>query len=147
MTQQGAPSGSVNTSAAIMGAAIGAVAGAVLWGIIGKVTGGWEFKYGAIIVGVLTGGGAALLGKGHTMPLGIIGAVFGLVGIIAGKALFEMLVHPGWEMSQHIAYHTTVIDFIFYGATVATGFVIAGTERGEKALDKVRESIPALRRN
>lgn len=136
-----------NTSmpGALLGGVAAAVLGALLWGIVGKVTGGWEFKYGAVVIGIMAGAGVALMGKGQSPLLGIVAAAFGLVGIVAGKALFELLVHSGWTMGEHIAYHMTFIDFIFYAATAAAGFGVAGTPAGAPVLNKIRDAVPMLR--
>lgn len=140
-----APSGPVSMPGALIGGVAAALLGAILWGVVGKITGGWEFKYGAFVIGVMSGVGVALMGKGQSKTLGIVAATFGLVGILAGKALFELLVQPELTLGQHIAYHTTVIDFIFYVATAAAAFGIAGTPAGAPVLDKVRNAVPFLR--
>ena len=127
---------------AFVGAAIGAIAGAVLWGVVGLITGGYEFKYGAVIIGVLTGGGAALLGGGQSKMIGILGGAAGLFGLIAGKLLFNTFVfHDPFV----ITYHLTVIDFIFYAATVVTGFVVGALPQGEYVLGRARQLVPFLR--
>ncbi len=113
---------------ALFGALLGAILGAILWGGVGWLTGGYEFKYGAILIGLFTGVGAAQLGGGHSKGVGALGAVFGLAGILTGKALFEILVQPHLSLGEHIAYHATPIDLVFYGATIVTGFAVgAGT--------------------
>jgi hypothetical protein len=129
---------------AIAGALLGALAGAALWGAIGFVTGGYELKYGALLIGVLTGGGASLLGRGTSRGFGVLGGAFGLVGILLGKALFELLVQPTLTMAEHIAYHTTPIDFIFYGATVVTGFAVGSGTLAPSTI--VRQGRHVLRR-
>jgi len=134
---------------ALFGALLGAIAGALLWGAVGYLTGGWEFKYGAVLIGLFTGVGASRLGGGHSKAVGALGAVFGLAGILTGKALFEILVQPHLTLGEHIAYHATPIDLIFYGATVVTGFAVgAGAlsprtifSRGRRVL---RHYIPAI---
>jgi hypothetical protein len=134
---------------ALFGALLGAIAGAILWGAVGYLTGGYEFKYGAILIGLFTGVGASRLGGGHSKGVGALGAVFGLAGILTGKALFEILVQPHLTLGQHIAYHATTIDLVFYAATVVTGFAVgAGTlsprtifRRGRGVL---RRFIPAI---
>jgi hypothetical protein len=119
---------SVHGGRALFGALLGALAGALLWGAVGYLTGGYELKYGAILIGLFTGAGAAGLGGGHSKGVGALGAVFGLAGILMGKVLFEILVQPHLTFAAHIAYHTTPIDLVFYGATVVTGFAVgAGT--------------------
>jgi len=133
---------SISLGKAFVGAAIGAVAGAILWGIAGLITGGWEFKYGAIVIGVLTGAGAALLGGGQSKMVGVLGGVAGLFGLIAGKLLFNILVfHDPFVIS----YHLTAIDFIFYAATVVTGFGIGALPQGEYVLGRARQLIPFVR--
>lgn len=136
-----------NTSmpGALLGGVVAAVLGALLWGIVGKITGGWEFKYGAVVIGIMAGAGVALMGRGQSPVFGIVAAVFGLGGILAGKVLFELLVHSGWTMGEHIAYHLTFIDFIFYAATAAAGFGVAGTPAGAPVLNKIRDAVPMLR--
>jgi hypothetical protein len=111
----------------ILGAFLAALLGAALWGVVGKLTGGWEFKYFAVVIGVLTGGAASFLAGRPTKIMGIVGGVFGLISILGGKALFELLVQPELSMADHIAYHTTVIDLIFYGVTVVVGFTVGTT--------------------
>jgi hypothetical protein len=125
---QAEPKQQLRGGRALFGALLGAIAGAVLWGAVGYLTGGYELKYGAILIGLFTGVGAARLGGGHSKGAGALGAVFGLAGILTGKALFEILVQPHLTLGQHIAYHTTPIDLVFYAATVVTGFAVgAGT--------------------
>jgi len=130
----------------LLGAVVGAALGAALWGGIGFVTGGWEFKYGAIVIGLLTGGGAALLAGGRTKTLGIAAAVLGFAGIAAGKVLFELLVQPGLTLAEHIAYHTTPIDLVFYAATVGTAYAVAATQSGGLLLRRARAHLPLLQR-
>ncbi|MEM9190603.1 MAG: hypothetical protein AAGF12_15565 [Myxococcota bacterium] len=130
---------------AIGGAGIGILTGASIWGCVGFLTGGWEFKYGAILIGRLTG---VLVSKGAGVPskaMGVVAAGASLASLLFGKVLFEVLVHPGFTMSQHIAYHTTVIDFIFFAATAAAGFAVASTSGGiAKLRGFVRRFIPGV---
>ncbi len=99
--------------------------GAALWGGIGFLTGGLEIKYAAVAIGILTGTLAARFGGGRTRTLGMLAAATGVFGLALGKGLFELLVQPGLSLSEHIAYHTTPIDFVFFAATAVTGFGVA----------------------
>ncbi len=108
----------------VMATVVAALAGALLWGGIGFITGGWEFKYAAVAIGALTGLAASRFAGGHGKAIGALGAVFGLCSILMGKVLFELLVQPHLTFGQHIAYHTTFIDLLFYAATAVTGFSI-----------------------
>lgn len=136
----GAPSPRLDR--AVLGAAAGAIAGALLWGGIGFLTGGWEFKYAAIVVGFLTGVLAARFAGGHSKTVGLIGAAAGLGSIVLGKALFEVLVQPHLTLGQHIAYHATIIDVVFYIATIATGFTVgAGVADPRRALRRARRLV------
>lgn len=135
-----------NVKRALGASALGVLVGAVIWGGVGFITGGWEFKYGAVLIGLIVGG-LALKGAGRaSRSVGIAAGVMSLVSLLLGKAFFEMLVHPGFSMGEHIAYHTTIIDLIFYGATAVTGFAVAGSPG---AINRVKAQlgryIPAFR--
>ncbi|MFT5356376.1 MAG: hypothetical protein ACI9KE_003601 [Polyangiales bacterium] len=143
-TPEGIPKASIKR--ALAGSAAGVFIGAAIWGGVGFITGGWEFKYGAVLIGLIVGG-LALKGAGApSKAVGITAGAMSLVSLLLGKVLFELLVHPGFSMGEHIAYHTTIIDLIFYGATAATGFFVASSAG---ALGKVKAQlgryIPALR--
>lgn len=135
-----------NIKRALGSSLVGVFIGAAIWGGVGFLTGGWEFKYGAILIGFIVGGLALKGAKAPSKSVGIAAGVMSLLSLILGKVLFELLVHPEFSMGEHIAYHTTIIDLIFYGATAATGFVVASTSG---AIDKVKARlgryIPALR--
>jgi hypothetical protein len=137
----GAHESPIRSGRAILGAMLGMLAGAALWGGVGFATGGWEFKYGAIVIGFLTGALAARFGGGRSRTIGLVGAASGVVGLVLGKALFELLVQPGLTMAAHIAYHTTPIDFVFFAATAATGFVVGAGSPG-RALARLRRRVP-----
>jgi hypothetical protein len=143
-TPEGIPKASIKR--ALAGSVAGVFLGAAIWGGVGFITGGWEFKYGAVLIGLIVGG-LALKGAGApSKAVGITAGAMSLVSLLLGKMLFELLVHPGFSMGEHIAYHTTIIDLIFYGATAATGFFVASSAG---ALGKVKAQlgryIPALR--
>ncbi|RLB51355.1 MAG: hypothetical protein DRJ42_16980 [Deltaproteobacteria bacterium] len=126
-------------SRSVVATVVAALAGAVLWGGIGFITGGWEFKYAAVAIGALTGLAASRFAGGHSKSIGALGAVFGLCSILMGKMLFELLVQPHLTFGQHIAYHTTFVDLIFYAATAVTGFSIgAGMTNPRIVVARVR---------
>ena len=135
---------------ALVGTAAAAFAGALLWGGIGFITGGWEFKYAAVAIGVLTGLAASRAAGGHSKAVGALGGAFGLGSILMGKVFFELLVQPHLTFGQHIAYHATFMDLIFYAATVVTGFSIgAGAASPRRLIAGARRFaarfVPAFR--
>jgi hypothetical protein len=120
---------------------LGAIAGAGIWGGIGFLTGGLEVKYAAVVLGVLVGLLGAKMGRGTSKGVGIICAVLSVIGLAAGKALFELLVQPGLTLAGHIAYHTTPIDFIFFGATLVTGYLVGSGRASPSRLLRRRPTV------
>lgn len=80
--QTGAPGGSLLMS--VVGAAGGAAVGAGIWMLVGYLA-SLEIGYIAILVGALAGWGAVLLGKTQSPTVGVISAVAGLAGVVAGS--------------------------------------------------------------
>ena len=131
---------------ALAASGVGVLIGAALWGGVGFLTGGWEFKYGAILIGFIVGALARKGAGASSKAVGIAAGVMSLVSLLLGKTLFELLVHPEFSMADHIGYHTTIIDLIFYAATVGTGFMVASTEGAvAKVKQQLGRYIPALR--
>jgi len=70
---------------------IGALIGAGIWAAIAAFT-GFELGIVAIGVGALAGWGITLFSEDRTNMLGVMAAVFAIVGILAGKALVAKYV-------------------------------------------------------
>jgi hypothetical protein len=75
-----------NLPLALVAGLLAAAIGAALWAVI-TVASGWQIGWMAVGVGFLVGIAIRKLGNGSTMVFGIIGAVFALVGCVAGNLL------------------------------------------------------------
>ncbi|MCZ6676476.1 MAG: hypothetical protein O7E52_04420 [Candidatus Poribacteria bacterium] len=77
---------SVNLALAPLGGLIGAVLGGTLWAKYIQWTGltaGWV----ALAIGIFTGLGVLLVGRSRRISLGLIAALFAIIGILIGKYL------------------------------------------------------------
>jgi hypothetical protein len=70
-----------------VGALIGSLIGGAVWGGIGIGT-GMEVGYGAIGVGALAGIGASKMAGGKSAALGVIAAIFSILGVFGGKYMY-----------------------------------------------------------
>ena len=80
-----------NLGLALAGGAIGAAVGAALWGVITALT-NFQVGFEAVGVGFLVGFLVRVLGKGIDKVYGFVGAVFSLLGCVAGNVLTVMIV-------------------------------------------------------
>lgn len=82
--QGGGGADSANIPLAVVGAAAGGAAGGVVWFLIEHFA-HYQIGFIAILCGAAAGWGAVLLGKGHGFQIGVIAAVFGLLGVVGGS--------------------------------------------------------------
>lgn len=92
----GPPAGAakrVNLGFAIIGATLGALLGAGIWCAIEYLL-QMQYVYIALLCGLLSGGGAVLLGGGRSQAVGVVSAAAGTVSIVLGLYLsFQVYVH------------------------------------------------------
>jgi hypothetical protein len=82
--QQGAAEAGPNIPLAVVGAALGAGAGGLLWFLV-EYYANYQVGFIAVLCGAAAGWGAVFLGKGHGFQVGVIAAVFGVLGIVGGS--------------------------------------------------------------
>jgi hypothetical protein len=126
-----------NLGMAILGGAIGAALGAALWAGITAAFEGRQIGFMAIGVGFLVGFAVRYLGKGMDPIFGVVGAVFSLIGCVAGNILAVMLLVSTQEhipfatiaakMSPTLAWTMLTdtfspIDLLFYGLALYFGY-------------------------
>jgi hypothetical protein len=70
-----------------IGALLGSLIGGAIWGGIGLGT-GMEVGYVAIGVGALAGIGASKMAGGKSAALGVIAAIFSILGVFGGKYMY-----------------------------------------------------------
>ncbi len=75
---------SVNMPLAVVGAAVGASLGAIVWFALERYA-NLQVGYVAVLSGVAAGYGAVFLGKGHGFQVGVLAAVFGVLGVVGGS--------------------------------------------------------------
>ena len=134
----------------IIGGLIGAIIGAAIWAAVAAL---FNFQSGwiAIVVGAIVGFSVRLLGRGTTIPLGIVGGVFSLVSCFAGMILaaailvtndttlntaglsltdvLKALLSDMGGTIQGIVQNTSAIGWVIYALAVIEGFAFA-TGRG-----------------
>ena len=127
-----------NMLMAIAGGAGAAVIGAAVWAGV-TVSTGYQIGWMAIGIGFLVGIMVRFLGKGLTMPYGVIGAVFALVGCLGGNLLslcgfisiqesvsFIMIVENMLKQPAMIVELLKAtfnpMDFVFYAIAVYEGY-------------------------
>jgi FtsH-binding integral membrane protein len=131
-------SGNQNLLLAIVGGILSSMVAAAIWAAITYLT-GYRIGLVAIGVGFLVGFAVKLLGNGRTIPFGIVGAFFALVGCVLGNILtaviaaafqdqvpvldiaLTFLTNPGVVID--IMKETfSVMDLLFYGIAIYEGF-------------------------
>lgn len=125
-----------NLGLALAGGAIGAAVGAALWGVITALT-NFQIGFEAVGVGFLVGYLVRTLGKGIDQVYGYVGAVFSLLGCLAGNVLAVMigvsnqsgtpLPTIASHMTPQIAWDMLVaefnpIDLLFYALGLYYGY-------------------------
>ncbi len=125
-----------NLGLALAGGAIGAAVGAALWGVITALT-NFQIGFEAVGVGFLVGFLVRVLGKGIDKVYGFVGAVFSLLGCVAGNVLTVMIAvsnHTGTplpaiasHMTPQIAWDMLIADFnpidlLFYALGLYYGY-------------------------
>ena len=128
-----------NLGLAIGAGAAAALAGAATWAAITVAT---EYQIGFMAVGVgfLVGYAVRIAGKGISMPFGVVGAVFSLIGCGVGNLLtvsafiaadegvgiFEVLGQLDLTTIQEIMIATfSPIDLLFYAIAVYYGYSLS----------------------
>lgn len=81
--EQGGGDGA-NIPLAVVGAAAGGAAGGLVWFLIEHFA-HYQIGFIAILCGAAAGWGAVILGKGHGFQIGVIAAVFGVLGVVGGS--------------------------------------------------------------
>lgn len=125
-----------NFPLAIICAFLASIIGAILWAFI-TVSTGYQIGYMAIAIGFIVGYTVKFTGRGNHMALGVIGAVFSLLGCILGN-YFSLIGFTSSEL--HIGFFDTLsmfnpgfilkamfesfefMDIVFYGIAVYEGF-------------------------
>lgn len=145
-----------NLPMAILGGLIASVTAAVIWAIITYLT-GYKTGFVAIGVGILVGLAVKYLGKGMTLPFGIVGALFALLGCILGN-LFTTIIFASLQegvplTSIGLSLLTTPqiiievmiatfqpMDLLFYGIAIYEGFRFSIRQISEEEYESVRKS-------
>ncbi len=81
-----------NMPMAIVGGIIGALVSGGLWAAITVAT-ETQFVFFSIVVGIIVGFIVRVLGKGMSIPFGIIGAIFSLLGCVLGNILAIVVIY------------------------------------------------------
>jgi hypothetical protein len=116
---------------ALAGAVGGAVALGIVYGVVGKFVG--EYSYAAFLIGAASGVAALKLGGGHSVVVGIVGAVVSLIAVLGAK-----LIVGAPEGVGFIEYHTTMFDIIFcYLLNPAAAFIAVGTKYSDEILRRL----------
>lgn len=127
---------------AIVAGAASAFIAAVMWAAIVSIT-GWQIGFFAIGVGLIVGVAVRRVGNGASMALGVIAAIFALVGTLLGDffavatviskfrgvGILEMFTADELPFALNgFTRAFDVINFLFYGLAVYTAFNAAGRE-------------------
>lgn len=141
-----------NFVGALIGGLIGAAVGAAAWAAI-TITTQFQIGFMAIGVGVLVGKLVAKFGQGLQPFYGVIGAVFALLGCLAGN-----LATTCWFISQEIqqSYASVLaslnvqstidiltasfdgMDLLFYGIAIYEGYKLSFRQITESDLAELR---------
>jgi FtsH-binding integral membrane protein len=128
--------GQQNIGLGIMGGVVAAAIGAALWASITALT-NYQIGWMAVGVGFLVGFGVRFLGKGLDKSFGVVGALFSLLGCLAGNLLAVCIAvakHQGIPLMDLITRLDLQIvlslmnetfnpmDLLFYGIAVYEGY-------------------------
>ena len=128
-----------NLVLALVAGAVSAAIGALIWAAITVIT-GWQIGFMAIGVGCLVGIAVKVLGNGQSQIFGVIGAVFSLLGCLAGNYLtvigfvasefdmgyIELLKTTPFELVVDIMKEGfSPVDILFYGLALFQGYKLA----------------------
>ncbi|HEY8509943.1 MAG TPA: hypothetical protein VIL32_16390 [Steroidobacteraceae bacterium] len=123
----------------VVGGAMAAVTGALVWAVVTVLT-GYQIGWLAVGVGFLVGITIRYSGRGSTMVYRLLGAVFALLGCVAGNffsvvafaaseqgiSFFELL--PQVDVMRVVGFvieDSGPIDLLFYGLAVYEGFKLS----------------------
>jgi hypothetical protein len=130
-----------NLLMALVGGAAAAGLGAIVWAVISVVT-DYQYSIVAIGIGFVVGLAVRYFGRGTSLEYGLIGAVFALLGCLAGNLLIIAIVLSGEEnvslVEMMIAMAVSPLrtldvmvatfqplDLLFYALAVFEGFRFA----------------------
>lgn len=132
-----------------------AVAGGVAWGAVSVVT-GYQIGFMAIGVGYLVAYAVRVVGKGLDKVFGVVGAVLALVGCLLGNLLtvvyyvsdsaglgyFETLARLDPAAVPELIVDTfAVMDILFYGLAVYTGYKYAFRQVDPRELERASTGV------
>ena len=142
-----------NLALAVLGGLAAAVLGATVWAIITALT-NFQIGWMAVGVGFLVGFSVRYFGKGIDQIYGIIGAVFALLGCLAGNFLtvvyfvsvesqasfWSLLFDVDLAVIINVIVETfEFIDLIFYGFAVYEGYRISFRKMTEEELKQITQ--------
>ena len=130
-----------NLPGALLAGLLAALAGAAAWALVTDIT-KYQIGWMAVGVGFLVGFAVRKFGRGTTPVFGAIGAVFALLGCLAGNlfavvgmvaiensvGFFEVLSKiPLSAMPEIMIESFSPMDVLFYGIAVFEGYKVAIT--------------------
>ena len=136
-----------NLPLALVAGAVAALVGAGIWAGITAAT-NYQIGFMAVGVGFLVGLAVRKAGRGIEPRFGVVGAVFSLLGCLAGNVLtvyivvaknggvpfLEALSIPIGTVLSAVKDNTTPIDFLFYAIAVYEGYRFSFDRAGATAL-------------
>ena len=140
-----------NLPMAVLGGLVAALAGAIIWAIITAAT-DYQIGWMAVGVGFLVGFSVRFTGKGVDKIYGVIGAVFALLGCLAGNfftvvyfvsvqesiSFFDLLLGVDFNMIVNIMTDTfQVMDILFYGIAIYEGYRFSIKQITEQELAQI----------
>lgn len=143
--------GNQNLSLAILSGAIAAGFGAAVWALV-TVQSGYKFGIMALTVGGFVAFAVRIFGKGITNTFGIVGAIFSLLGCIAGGLLsscayiskyeeipyFDVLTQINLQIIiEIIVKNFDYIDLLFYAIAVSVGYNYSFRKLTEEELARI----------
>ncbi|MES2996104.1 MAG: hypothetical protein V4733_04765 [Verrucomicrobiota bacterium] len=136
-----------NIPFALVGGLVAMLVGAAIWAVITVVT-NYQIGFMAVGVGFLVGFAVRFAGKGETMIFAVIGAVFALLGCLAGNLFsalgflskeyeipfFELLGKFDFSKAPELFKETfSGMDLLFYAIAVYEGFKLSRVPSEETA--------------